>query len=490
MLLRVLMRVGHFIAPLTLFSVLAAETAMSSTRGPLNQACPAGAIQLTPGVNIQAAVERAGVGARFCLKSGVHRLQAIRPMQGQRFYGEPGAVLNGSRQINSFVHEGRFWVASGQWQHGEKQGECLKSSPACNRPEGVFMDDKPLAHVLSKNEVTQGRFYLDYGQGKLFLADDPKGKIVEITVAAFAFESNAPGVHIRNLVVEKYASVAQRGAIQARHATGWVVENCEVRLNSGGGIGVGTGTRVQSCNIHHNGQMGVTGVGNDVLIEDNRIWANNIYGFDFRWEAGGVKLALSTGVVMRGNDVHDNFGAGLWCDIDCHNVIYERNTVENNDESGIWHEISFDAIIRDNVLRHNGKGYRIWFWGADILVAASQNVEVYGNTITSSAGACAIMLIDQGRTRKGGGEYKTRDNVVHDNDLHFDGSACAGGASDTLPGDENFSIISDGNNVFDHNIYRLGQIEGPTRFAWGHDEYDWDGFRAHGAEPHGTQVVY
>src|SRR6267154_5503351 len=91
-------------------------------------------------------------------------------------------------------------------------------------------------------------------------------------------------------------------------APGWIVENCEVRLNSGGGIVIGTGARVRGSNVHHNGQIGIGGQGKDILIENNRIWENNIHGFDFKWEAGGVKVVASDGVVFRGNQVHDNIG--------------------------------------------------------------------------------------------------------------------------------------------------------------------------------------
>jgi hypothetical protein len=115
---------------------------------------------------------------------------------------------------------------------------------------------------------------------------------------------SAPGVLIRNIIIEKYASVGQKGAIQAREADGWVVENCELRLNSA----AGSGTRVRNCNIHHNGQIGIPGVGKDVLIERNHIWENNTREFLTAWEAGGIKSAVSEGVVLRGNYVHDNRG--------------------------------------------------------------------------------------------------------------------------------------------------------------------------------------
>ena len=257
-----------------------------------------------PGSSIQAAVDQAGPNAAFCLKNGVHRMQVVRPLDGQSFYGEGGTILNGSRLLTEFTREGSYWVANGQTQHGQKHGECLKTAPACDLPEAVFIDDKPLAQVLSKDGVKPGSFYFDYAGDRIYLGDDPTGHKVEATVGAFAFESLASNVLIKNLIIEKYANPAQKGAIYSLGTTGWSVENSELRLNSGAGIVIGNGAKVLSSNLHHNGQTGIAGEGNDVLIENNLISANNIYGFDYKWEAGGVKLATSDGVVMRGNQVY------------------------------------------------------------------------------------------------------------------------------------------------------------------------------------------
>ena len=451
--------------------------------------CPPGAIAIAPGASIQPAVDQAGPNAAFCLKNGVHRVQVVRPQDGQSFYGEGGTILNGSRLLTQFAREGNYWVANGQTQHGKIHGECLKTEPACDLPEAVFIDDQPLNQVLSKDDVRPGSFYFDYAGDRIYLAEDPARHKVEATVGAFAYSSLASNVHIENLIIEKYASPAQAGAIQALGTQGWTVKNSEIRLNSGAGILVGNGTRVTGSDVHHNGQTGIAGEGNDVRIENNRIWANNIYGFDFTWEAGGVKLASSDGVVLRGNHVHDNIGRGLWCDIDCRNVLYENNVVEGNRDTGIFHEISFNAVIRDNVVRRNGMD-RTWFWGADISLAASQDVEVYGNTITVRPGGCGIMLIDQGRTTDSGGTYKTRDNSIHHNDVTFEGGACAGGVTDTAPGSENYSIITDGNNRFDANNYRAPRTSDEERFPWGHTVLDWSGLRAAGLEPNGKLVFY
>ena len=53
--------------------------------------------------------------------------------------------------------------------------------------------------------------------------------------------------------------------------------------------------------------------------------------------------------------------------------------------------------------------------------------------------------------------------------MTFEGAACAGGASDTKPENENFAIITDGNNRFDGNTYRVRASErtGPLRVGAG-----------------------
>lgn len=466
--------------------VIAAAAAFVGFR---SLSCPLNATAIEPGTSIQAAVDIAGEDAVFCLKNGVHRVQAVRPKARQQFYGEGATVLNGSRLVDGFKREDRYWVANSQPQQLQKYGECLPSVPSCDRPDAVFVDDKALTKVLSKDALASNEFYVDYDGGKIYLADDPTNHKVEATVAAFAFESSAPDVSIKNLTVEKYGSPAQKGAIHAREGARWMIEDCVVRLNSGAGISIGDGTRVRNCDVDHNGQIGIEGSGKGLRIEGNRIWANNTRGFDPAWEAGGVKIALADGVEFRDNQVRDNNGSGLWCDIDCRNVIYEGNIVEYNKHIGIFHEISFKAVIRNNKVGHNGIDNKKWFWGSDIVVAASQDVEVVGNTVTVSPGACGIVLLDQGRVNDAGAKYKTRNNIVRDNEMIFEGAVCAGATADTGPEDENFAIIASGNNHFDGNTYRVRNASEPPKLVWDRDVVDWSGFRGKGQEQTGRLIL-
>jgi pectate lyase len=492
---RIFVKVCEFTSIAVAGALTPCSPAVANQPGVMDRPCPPGAVSLPSGTSIQAAVDGAREGTAFCLKNGIHRIQAIRPKQGQRFYGEGRTVLNGSRLLTGFRREGQYWVAAGQNQHGQRHGDCAKATPYCNMPEALFIDDRPLVPVRSKSDLHAGSFFIDYGSREIYVLNDPTGHKVEATVAAFAFASSASNVLISNVTVEKYSSVAQKGAIDSQSATGWTIEHCEIRFNSAAAIGVGNGSRVENCNIHQNGQIGITGAGDNITIENNQVWANNIRGFSTGWEAGGIKLAEGDRIQFLNNSVRGNFGPGLWCDINCRNVLYEGNIIEENYGTGLLHEISFNAIIRHNTIRHNALGdHHGWFWDADIIIAGSQGVKVYKNTLTVSPEKCGIMLIDQSRPfeghLKGKGKYKTSDNNITDNEITFDGPLCAGGASDAEADDEQFSIITDGNNFFDRNRYRVPRRNGIVNFAWGHAVLDWNGVRAHGLEIHSELDLY
>src|SRR5258708_11083429 len=176
---------------LALWALSAAAPGVVATvaaQGVTDEPCPLGAIAVEPGTSIQAAVDRAGEGAVFCLQPGIHRMQVIRPKRSQSFHGERNTILNGSRVLTTFSHQGRVWVASGQDQHGRQNGYCSKEIPACSLPESFFIDDKPLGRVLSKDSVETGRSYLDYPSGRLYFVGGPTARKVERTLAALSFE--------------------------------------------------------------------------------------------------------------------------------------------------------------------------------------------------------------------------------------------------------------------------------------------------------------
>lgn len=448
---------GTFTAPVTPGTVrVVATLAAGTASGAAELNTRSAAVDIHPGQDIQAIVSTAPRGTAFLLRAGVHRLQTIRPRDGDTFAGESGAVLSGARLLTSFTRVGGHYVAAGQTQQGVPHGQCQSAFPQCRLPEELFIDDRPLVRVGSLDEVGHGRWYFDYGADRIYFADDPNGRRVETSVVPTAIEASANDVTVSGLTFEKYANLAQHGVVNAEGRTGWVVARNEVRWNHGLGIRIGPRSRVIDNHVHHNGQLGIGGVGVDVLVEKNEIAYNNTAHFDATWEAGGTKFVQTDRLIVRENVVHHNGGPGLWTDIDNINTTYEQNTVLDNERMGIFHEISYAAIIRNNIVRRNGWGFQEWIWGAGILVAASPNVEVYGNTVEDNADG--IGAVQQQRGSGAHGPYELSNLWVHDNTVRM-----SQGFNGLVQDIGDRSYFSSRNNRFDRNRY---WVPGGNVFAW------------------------
>jgi hypothetical protein len=464
--------------------LLLALAAVNGAR-PSQPACPSKAIEVLPGQSIQSAADKAGEGAAICLKAGTHRLQKVAPLPRQRFYGEPGAILNGAKLLTKFKKEGQFWTADVGKFRESRHGLCKPDNETCNFTNRLFIDNEALKRSVDREGVGPGWFYYDTEAGRVVFADDPAGRLVEFSLFAYAFKSNAANVLIHGVTVEKYANPAQRGAIDAKDASNWTIQNSIARLNAGAGIAVGSGGRIVGSEMHRNGQIGAVLVGKNVVLQGNRITENNRAGFDFTWEAGGVKIAEGENALIDSNAVSRNDGPGLWCDILCRDVTFQNNRVEYNADAGIFHETSYRAVIRNNFVRFNGQALRAWYWGADILIAASENVHVYRNSIATRNEGAAIMLIDQGRTKPNGELHRTSGNLIHDNTIEFSGHGYVGGTTDTDMAHQNAAIIETGGNQFDHNTYKV-KPQGQVLFVWGRERWVWDQFRLAGQEKRGN----
>lgn len=427
-------------------------------------------VVVQPGSSIQAAIDSSAPGQTIVLASGYHRMQEVYPKDGQTFVGQPGAILSGARVLSGWVRSGSVWYVDGQTQQGSQvgfiEGVCLPGMVRCLHAEDLFFDDQLLFHTDSLASGGPGTWFFDYDADRIYVWDDPTGRRVETSVTPRAFTGHASNVTILQLVIEKFANPAQTAAIQS--GRGWRVDRTEVRWNHAIGVTLGEQSTVIWSNLHHNGQLGLGGSGNDCLVDTNDIAYNNTVGFDSNWEGGGSKITHSEHLTVRGNYVHHNRGPGLQTDESNYDVLYEYNRSEYNTQSGIQHEISYDAVIRYNVLRGNGTSHPWPYWvdGAGILVATSWNVQVYGNTLEHNWQG--IQALDQPRGAGRYGEYSLTNLTVHDNVI--DSSVPLGtGSGRTGIAGSNPATWTSKNNGFYNNTYRLGPYQ--DYFTWIGDEF-------------------
>ncbi len=427
-------------------------------------------VTLAPGVDVAAKVAAAAPGTKFIFSPGVYIAQQINPKNGDSFTGEGKVVLDGAEPL-SFTAAGSTWSAPvGAIQVGNAR--CVSDHPLCNIQRDLYEDDKPLMPVANANALQPGTWFYDQASGQALIGFNPSGHKLEMAKAKWAFNNTAQNVTISHLIVEKYASPPQFGAIGGQGggnngqggAQDWTVTDTEVRLSHGTGIQLSDRSTVERCNVHHNGQKGVGARGPNVLVENTEIAFNNYAGYDYGWEAGGTKFSRTTNLRVLNNYVHDNAGSGLWADIDNQNATFRLNRVDHNGGSGIQYEISYGALVEQNTVRWNGTPPRSSLWQAQISVQNSSNVIVRNNVVVVPAMAGnGIAVINQER---GTGDLGSRlgvNNSVTHNTITYEGSGGASGLMDPLG--------SGTNNIFDNNTYILkagGQhFENRGKKTWG-----------------------
>jgi hypothetical protein len=232
--------------------------------------------------------------------------------------------------------------------------------------------------------------------------------------------------------------------------------------------------------IHDNGQIGITGIGANLLIEGNEISTNTRAGYDYFWEAGGMKLSLTRNAVVRNNFAHDNLGAGLWTDINNYNTLYEQNHTRANLGAGIMHEISYHAIIRNNIIEEERGRPGPW-GGGGILIAESSDVEVYGNTLIDCNNGIVGVEVDRELDPETNQPYHLRNLSVHDNVIEQK----SGTAAAVITNTGSTLIFAQWNNRFTHNTYLLPDGTG-RYFEWLDHSYNSAEWQASGNDTDGT----
>jgi hypothetical protein len=412
-------------------------------------------VQLSPGDNIQAAIDAHAAGTVFQLAAGTYRLQDLAPKNGDQFIGVPGhTILDGAAVVTNWTHSGGYWEASGLPVLPVDGGVAEANHPLATHDQDLFIDNTLYQRVDALSEVRADMWYFNEATGTAYISTNPTGHTVELSEAQNAFTGHSQAIWggtdvvLQGLTVEKYATPAQSAAVYG--GLDWSVSNCTVEWNHGGGVALYSGSTMTGGEVDHNGQIGITGAfASNVMINDVEVASNNYAGYDPNWEAGGIKFVNSQGIEITDNDVHDNNGVGIWGDTNMAATTITGNTVDNNVTYGILHEVSYAATIRGNLVRFNGRaGTRGRLLMSQIMLTDSRGVEIVGNEVEIAKGAGnGITMIDYDRGAGARGRYVVADNNVHDNIIIHDDV----GGLDGMGFDDNADAAS--SNVWDRNTY-------------------------------------
>ena len=122
---------------------------------------------------------------------------------------------------------------------------------------------------------------------------------------------------------------------------------------------------IKGNQIHHN-RFGFYSVGiGNMILEDNHVHHNFMYGFD--------PHTGSHNMIIRNNTVHDHGAMGIICSLNCRNILIENNEVFNSSGSGIMFSRNMTNSIARNNYVHNEEQC--------IFVSKSRDNNIYDNKV-------------------------------------------------------------------------------------------------------------
>ncbi len=443
----------------------------SPSAGPQKAAPPCRGVTVAPNQDLGAVIDAQASGATICLQAAVYRItEPITPGSGQTLIGRTGTVIDGSKVVGDWEFDGKHWAAPGQTQGPtviEWSGPELVL-PQALFGEDLFLDGEPLTKVgVLESGTLHGRapdtlgpdeYFFDYDSDTILLGSDPEGHLIETSVASGGIGGTARHVTIQGLVVEQTAGYGIDGNQY------WSVENNESRFNHTTGIGVSGFSRVTRNLVQQNGKYGLTASGRGVVVKQNRIESNNLARFSTVnggfWDAGGSKFVFTEDLILRGNYFVDNFGDGIWLDLNNSNADVFRNHSSGNRRFGVFVEISYGVSIHDNYIGANRD--------FGIFVNSSPRVEVFNNLVTGG-----VVLQQQTRGEGTLGPHVVEDSLVRGNVIDLltgsQGLLSGGGVGD--------GIFAEQNNRFKDNIYHLPSRDAES-FLWSNEAFtaeEWVG---------------
>lgn len=200
----------------------------------------------------------------------------------------------------------------------------------------------------------------------------PGAKLNGQGIAQYAFSGSAAGVTIKYLEVMNFVCPFDEFAVNHDAADNWTIQYCQVHHCGGAGIGIGTGTTIDHCWLHHNRQYAFSSYKDAVGDATTSAIATVVidhceishcgdmldeYGPDgaptFRGRNGNCKFWDTNGITFTNNWMHHANGVGLWADTNNIAIHVDGCLFEANSAVAFFYEISYNFSVTNNTFRRN-----------------------------------------------------------------------------------------------------------------------------------------
>jgi trimeric autotransporter adhesin len=302
---------------------------------------------------------------------------------------QPGAaIITGSdawsgweRESNVYAHAWPY-----RWGLAPLPPGWPQTPGIVRRREMIFVNNVLLTQVPSRDSMAAGTFFVDEAGRRVYVwppaGTDMALATVEVATRPSLLTAAATHLTIQGLVFEHAATFLDGDAVSVSGAH-VLIEDAQFLWNNWGGLRVADSTdvTVRGSTASHNGGRGMTTYKDrGLLFEDNQTSYNawrGAWGGFFGWSQGGIKnLRLHGGTFLRHTSLHNNT-YGFWLDFDNEGITIDGGTSCGNRLAGFFVEASQGPVtISHSVICANQ--------GDGLLVHAAARVSVvdsvlYGN---------------------------------------------------------------------------------------------------------------
>lgn len=395
------------------YGPIAQDWPLPQTAGTIYYVAPDGAADaagtdLATPTTLSAAIERVVSGDAIVLRGGTYRTGDLQLNQGITLqpYRDEQPVLKGTKVVTEDqVYEQRNGLFRVKWETLfplPPQPWWRRESVGAETPlwlfnnDMVFVDGRPLKTVGWEGDVDADSFSVDYVNGHIYLAVDPREHEVEITAwdnAITRVTGEAHGKADDKLGPKIYGLTFTQYAYRAIEIMGHDPEGISAEADHGNDV---IGTTLEHCTITHCSRVAgyfrgdnmvfrhnlisdtsTEGIfilaSDDTLLERNVFRRNNVEGIQGYFPSAVKIFNQTRRVVVRDNLLYDNPGSnGIWYDVGNVDGVFVDNWLMDG-YNGFFFEISKGVTVAGNVFVRSGA------W-----VLNSSDAKIYNNTFVNS----------------------------------------------------------------------------------------------------------
>ncbi len=333
-------------------------------------------IAIAPGQSIQALVKANPAGTTFILKAGTHVRQSVIPKSGDRFIGEPGAVLDGQGAVPFAFSKGSPPYPSNVTIRSLKiTGYAPPVQTGTIDAGGYAPSEGSTGWVIDNNEVSyNGEYGIRIGNSTQ-VTNNKVHHNKRLNIGGTGNNTTIASNEISfGHYLNSYNTNFEAGGTKFSATNGLVLRDNYVHDNVGCGFHMdmnNINTIIQGNRIVHNGSEGIaieisykTTIFNNTIT--NNGWFDPRNRYTFLWNAG-IGIHASPNVEVYGNTVSGNY-AGI--------VAIDQDRSGSIDPAWYGAHVTQNLYVHNNIITQTNQPRTV----NELSVGAGAATDIPGNT--------------------------------------------------------------------------------------------------------------